>query len=74
VPAVKRRWKRRLRFGEIVVALSLVTALLALGLAMFLRSYYIHDLKGYQPLDLMRGKQLEQKQGQSSTASADQMK
>ncbi|MBX3234830.1 MAG: hypothetical protein KF814_01645 [Nitrospiraceae bacterium] len=71
---MKRRWKRRLHFGEIVVVLSVVTALLALGLAMFLRSYYVHDLKGYQPLDLMRGKQLEQKPGSSSTGSSAQTK
>lgn len=56
-------WKRRLRLGEVVVALALVTSLLALELALFLRSYYGQQLKGYQPLDIMRGKQVEHKQG-----------
>ena len=64
-----RRWKRRLQFGEVIVVLSVLTALLALGLAIFLRSYYSHDPKGYQPLDIMRGKQLEQIQGSGQASS-----
>lgn len=68
---MRRRWKRRLRFGEVVVALSLVTAFLALVLALFLRSYYDQKPRGYQPLDMVRGKQLEQKQGPGSPTSPD---
>jgi len=60
---VRRRWKRRLRFGEVVVVLSLLTAVLALALTLFLRSYYDQKSRGYQPLDIVRGKQLEQNQG-----------
>lgn len=68
---MKRRWKRRLRFGEIVVVLSVLTAVLALAFALFLRSYYDQKLRGYQPLDMVRGKQLEQKQGPAAPAHPD---
>ncbi|MET0513906.1 MAG: hypothetical protein ABW047_01065 [Nitrospiraceae bacterium] len=57
-----RRWKRRLRYGEAVVLLALLTALLAVGLSVLARSYYHQDLKGYHPLDLSRGKLLEKKE------------
>jgi hypothetical protein len=61
-----RRWKRRFRYGEAVVLLALLTALLAVGLTVLVRSYYHQDLKGYHPLDLSRGKLLEKKESPSS--------
>ena len=61
-----RRWKRKVRYGEAVVLLALLTALFAVGLTVLVRSYYHQDLKGYHPLDLTRGKLLEKKGSQSS--------
>ncbi len=58
----RRRW-RHLKFGEAVVLLALLMALLALAISMWLRSFYLHDLKGYEPKDLERGKQLEMNKG-----------
>jgi len=48
------------------VLLALLTALLAVGLTVLVRSYYHQDLKGYHPLDLSRGKLLEKKESPSS--------
>ena len=50
--------------------LALLTALLAVGLTVLVRSYYHQDLKGYHPLDLTRGKLLEKKDSHSSPADA----
>jgi hypothetical protein len=58
-----RRWRARLRFGETVALLALLTALLVLAMSMWLRAFYRHDAKGYEPKDLERGKQLEMKKG-----------
>ncbi len=57
----RRRWRARLKFGEAIMLLALLTALLVLAISMWLRSFYLHDLKGYEPKDLERGKQLEMK-------------
>lgn len=57
-----RRWKRKLRYGEAIILLALATALLAVGIAVLVQSYYHHDVKGYHPLDLTRGKLLEKKE------------
>jgi len=65
-----RRWKKTFRYGEAVVLLALLTALLAVGLTVLVRSYYHQDLKGYHPLDLTRGKLLEKKDSHSSPADA----
>ncbi len=58
-----RRWRARLRFGEAVTLLALLTALLVLAISMWLRSFYLHAPKGYEPKDFERGKQIEMKKG-----------
>ncbi len=54
-----RRWRARLKFGEVVAVLALLAALLVLVISMWLRSFYLLEPKGYEPKDLERGKQLE---------------
>lgn len=50
--------------------LALLTALLAVGMTVLVRSYYHQDLKGYHPLDLTRGKLLEKKERHSSAVDS----
>ena len=54
------RWRRRLKWSELLVVLALLTACLALGLSYFLRSYYGHNAKGYEPFDTQREQQMQQ--------------
>ncbi len=57
-----RRWRERLKFGEVVAVLALLGALLALLMALLLRSFTVQPLKGYEPKDLERGRHLEKQQ------------
>ncbi|MGQ0809793.1 MAG: hypothetical protein ACT4OO_01020 [Nitrospiraceae bacterium] len=56
-----RRWRARLKFGELVALLALLTALMVLGVSLLIKSFYRHEGKGYYPFDVQRGKQIEQK-------------
>lgn len=53
---IPRRWKSRLRVSEAAVSLALLAALIALGLAVFLKSYYSYDQNEYRPFDAGREK------------------
>jgi hypothetical protein len=55
------RWKRRLRWGEVIFLLAVLTALLALAMSYVMRSYYGQDPKGYSPFDSQRERQIQQK-------------
>ena len=48
---IPRRWKAKFRVSEATVALAIISALVALGLAIFLRSYYSYSPNEYRPFD-----------------------
>lgn len=51
---IPRRWKTKFRVSEATVALAIIAALVALGLAIFLRSYYSYNPNEYRPFDRER--------------------
>ena len=51
---IPRRWKAKLRVSEATVALAVIAALVGLGLAIFLRSYYTYNPNEYRPFDRER--------------------
>jgi hypothetical protein len=51
-----------LKFGELVAALALVAAVLALLMALLVQNFTVQPLKGYEPKDLERGKHLEKRE------------
>jgi hypothetical protein len=53
---IPRRWRSRLRLSNSTVSLALLAALIALGLAFFLRSYYSYNQNEYRPFDAGREK------------------
>lgn len=57
------RWRERLKFWELAVALALLTALIALGVSMVLKSVYVQNPGRYEPKDLPRGQMIEKNQG-----------
>ena len=48
---IPRRWRAKLRFSKATVALAVISALVALGLVIFLRSYYNYNPNEYRPFD-----------------------
>ena len=48
---IPRRWKAKFRVSEATVALAIISALVALGLAILLRSYYSYNPNEYRPFD-----------------------
>ena len=48
---ISRRWKAKFRVSEATVVLAIISALVALGLAIFLRSYYSYNPSEYRPFD-----------------------
>ncbi len=61
---LSQRWRRRLRWGETIVILTLLAAVLVLGTAYLLRAFYGYNPADYRPFDLQRGQQ-SQPQSQS---------
>ncbi|TLY28188.1 MAG: hypothetical protein E6K63_08970 [Nitrospirae bacterium] len=55
------RWRERLKFWQLAAALALLTALIALGVSMVLKSLYVQDRGWYEPKDLPRGELIEKK-------------
>jgi hypothetical protein len=60
---IPRRWRSRLRLSKATVSLAVVAALMALGLAFFLRSYYNYSQNEYRPFDAGREKTLLEGRG-----------
>ena len=58
----RRPWKARRNFWTLSVALAVLTALLALGITVFINAFSSHKLTGYDPKDMKRGEHLEKKQ------------
>jgi len=57
------RWRERLKFWQLVVALALLTAMIALGVSMVLKSVYVQDPAWYEPKDLPRGELIQKNKG-----------
>ena len=57
------RWRERLKFWQLAAALALLTALLALGVSMVIRSVYVQNLGWYEPKDLPRGELIQKDKG-----------
>lgn len=53
---IPRRWRSKLRLSEAAVSLALLAALIALGLAFLLKSYYSYNQNEYRPFDAGREK------------------
>jgi len=57
------RWRERLKFWQLAAALALLTALIALGVSMVLKSVYIQSPGWYEPKDLPRGELIQKNKG-----------
>lgn len=67
---LSRQWRRRLRWGETMIILTLLAAVLVIGTAYLIRAFYGYNPAGYRPFDLQRGQQSQsqaQSQGQSQS-------
>lgn len=60
---IPHRWRSGLRHSKVTVPLALIAALIALGLAFFLRSYYSYNQTEYRPFDAGREKAILQGRG-----------
>ena len=54
-----RRWRERLTFWELATVLALLTALIALGVSVVIKSFYAHTSGVYEPKDIPRGELIE---------------
>lgn len=61
---LSQRWRRRVRWGETMIILTLLAAVLVIGTAYLIRAFYGYNPAGYRPFDLQRGQQ-SQSQTQS---------
>jgi hypothetical protein len=57
------RWRERLKFWELAVALALLTALIAVGISVVIKSFYKHEPRVYEPKDLPRGEMIQKNKG-----------
>ena len=54
------RWRRKLRFLGLALALCALGVVIALALSRFLNAFYTNIPLGYEPKDISREKSLEQ--------------
>ncbi len=57
------RWRARLKFWELATVLTLLTALIALGVSVVNKSFYTHISSVYEPKDMPRGELIERNKG-----------
>jgi cytochrome c-type biogenesis protein CcmE len=56
---LSRRWRSRMKFWELAIVLAVIAAALAIGISLFMRSFYSYAPGHFEPKDVHRGTYLE---------------
>jgi len=56
---VSSRWRSRLKFLKLAIVLAVLAAAVAIGISLFMRSFYTYAPEDFEPKDLHRGAYIE---------------